>query len=298
MSQSAPITKTVSLPDDPQGAPITKSVALPGATQGAPITKSVSLPGGAQSAALTLQVANIRGDLLAAFRRKFIAGRDLAAMTHDYPQGSIMPSTPSAMNATGILSDLTELAPGGQGISSGNDGPSSNFNTGGVLNNEAGIDTHQASGFGLVTMPGAPQVMCKFHVGFTGDIRLFVGLTDIAISTMLASDDPVGDYIGLQFSTARGDTTWQFARRNGGAQVLIDTGITPVASSPVYLELESRGAADVTLKLRNSSRKIVRQDIITTSLPNTTLRFMAALRTLAVVNKDINIYHAHLAVAV
>lgn len=54
----------------------------------------------------------------------------------------------------------------------------------------------------------------------------------------VVADDPLGFYAGVQLSTFRGDTTWQFISRDNAAQEITDTLITPSAFTSYFFKIE------------------------------------------------------------
>jgi len=73
-------------------------------------------------------------------------------------------------------------------------------------------------------------------------IRFFTGLTDQTGIIMTNGDNPAGEYIGLQYSTDRGDINWQFVRKDGTTQVLTNTGVAPIASRNYLLRISTNGS--------------------------------------------------------
>lgn len=75
-----------------------------------------------------------------------------------------------------------------------------------------------------------PDILCKVGPSLTTDVRMVVGLCDVAAASVLGSDTPTEDYAMFQYSTARGDSTWQFVTGDGTTQELTDTGVAISAS--------------------------------------------------------------------
>lgn len=99
------------------------------------------------------------------------------------------------------------------------------WTTGTVSGDDAGFST------GLVAERDAlPYFLIALALAQTTNCRMFVGWTDQTLATMLGADDPAGNYIGLQYSTPRGDTTFALVRKNGTTQtktnlVAVDTAV-------------------------------------------------------------------------
>lgn len=85
-----------------------------------------------------------------------------------------------------------------------------------------------------------PVLLTKFSLQSLTDVRFFVGMGKDRSDNIFGAgegtgtDTPGGEtYIGLQFSTERGDTNWQFViDPDGTAQTLVDSGVT--ASTNVF----------------------------------------------------------------
>lgn len=75
-----------------------------------------------------------------------------------------------------------------------------------------------------------PDITLKVGPSVTTNVRMVVGLCDVVPTSVLGSDTPAEDYAMFQYSTARGDTTWQFVTCDGTTQELTDTGIAISAS--------------------------------------------------------------------
>lgn len=111
-----------------------------------------------------------------------------------------------------------------------------NISTSGALNDEAGW---------ITPVIGNRRTYMKtwfwFNIQSITNVRFFVGLTDQTTrGNNTNADDPAGaNMAGLQFSTARGDTEWQFMIKNGATQTLVPNTVagTPVTTGPYMLEI-------------------------------------------------------------
>lgn len=136
--------------------------------------------------------------------------------------GAVMPlftgagftKTGAAVGCTNVEASFALVGAGGIVLSQ---------RTSGVINE----DTYITEPSTVYSADGQPQFTDVFWLPTVTSIRFFSGFTGALGIAILASDNPADQYIGLQYSTARGDTTFQIARRNAGAQVLVDTLITP-----------------------------------------------------------------------
>jgi hypothetical protein len=59
----------------------------------------------------------------------------------------------------------------------------------------------------------------------TTNERIFFGYTDQTLATMLASDDPAGNYAVFRYSTVASDVAWQAITKDGATQNVVSTGI-------------------------------------------------------------------------
>lgn len=58
--------------------------------------------------------------------------------------------------------------------------------------------------------------------------RSWFGLTDQSLATMLASDNPAGNYAAFRFSSIGSDTTYQCIVKDGTTQTIVSTGVAPI----------------------------------------------------------------------
>lgn len=83
------------------------------------------------------------------------------------------------------------------------------------------------------------------------NVRFFLGFSDQTLATTLGSDDPTGNYWGIQFSTARGDTEFKAVSKDmGGTQNLVDTGWGAINVEMRYfmrVEINAVGVLEVGL---------------------------------------------------
>lgn len=111
-------------------------------------------------------------------------------------------------------------------------------NTAGTGNNVAqyfrGSVSNGADGFFYFTRISLPDALAKYANSTTGS-RLWFGLTDQSNATMVGSDNPAGNYAGIQFSGVR-DTApadFKFITKNNTTQHVTDTGVL-LAVSKTY----------------------------------------------------------------
>lgn len=120
----------------------------------------------------------------------------------------------------------------------------------------------------------APLTEQNFKLVDVTGVRMFIGLVDsIANSSMVGNDDPANAYIGLQFSTDRGDTNFQFVYRPsaGGTQTKIDTGVVPsVLDTDFYsLEMDHDGASTILVFLYKNGIIVWSATLTTNLIPLT-----------------------------
>lgn len=203
------------------------------------------------------------------------------------PQGILQPSVAAALGAStmggsGLLAGFAQvqnnltaqILPPGVAI---------NQSTSAVANNQAYMHMPtSASLFSINT--GRVYLSELFLLSSTTNIRLFIGFASNVTGAPGASDDPAFGHLGLQFSTSRGDTTFQIARRVA-AQTLTDTGVIPTGSTLYRFEIIGE-ATSVRVRLWNfgfvgvtPSATLVYDEVFTTNLPPTGTYF-SGLQTL------------------
>lgn len=114
--------------------------------------------------------------------------------------------------------------------------------------------------------------------------RLFVGLLDSASVAGMwgfthtglpttdpdVTDTPTGSYLGIHYSSARGDTTVKILANNGSSRTLTDTGltITPVTKTyELYLYREYGVSGTVYYRVVNLTDNLSNEGSLTTNLP-------------------------------
>lgn len=126
-------------------------------------------------------------------------------------------------------------------------------NTGGILGDEAYSESsgvHRRQDWHTI-------VEFKFKILDDTSIRLFVGLVSLGGTIPVSSDDPgIIHCAGLQFSTDRGDTTWQFVTKDGAVQTLEDTEVAADTDAHyLRVSLESN-ELDVIIELFDADHNI------------------------------------------
>jgi len=122
---------------------------------------------------------------------------------------------------------------------------------------------------------------CKFKLASILEERLFVGLTN-AGGWVLFADNPLGNNLGVQLSTSRLDTNFQFMTDNNVTQHLYDTGVPKDVLAHIVRII--CGSTDVVFELMDTNRNIQARVRTIADLPASTLNFAFAwsgVRTLA-----------------
>ncbi len=119
----------------------------------------------------------------------------------------------------------------------------------------------------------------------TNGTRQFYGLSDQTLSAMVASDNPLGNYAGFQFSASRDASVMQFATRNGSTQTITSTGVTVNIGNTYDLYIYSK-PLDTTVywRLDNLTDGLAPvEGSVTATLPtaSTAMKPVAALAPLA-----------------
>ena len=124
----------------------------------------------------------------------------------------------------------------------------------------------------------------KFQLQTTATVRTFLGFSSsTSLNTNLANDDVTASMIGLQYSTNRADTNFQFMRDDGATQTLIDTGVA-VDTSAHYFVMDCTATNSITYELWDATYTTLQATAtVTTVLPAsaTVMVFMYGCETLA-----------------
>jgi hypothetical protein len=163
-----------------------------------------------------------------------------------------------------VLGGTLNAAIDNQGIRNG-------VSTNGSTNNVAGI-----KGDKMYTRAMHVDFHVKFKLTQLTSERVFIGLTSVDSTGMVSGDSPTGNFVGLSFSTSRGDVNFMFIRNDAGVMpaavssgVLADTNL-----HDLYIWCQD---AAVVIQLDNA------RVVFTTDLPNlsTLMRYDAELIALA-----------------
>ncbi|MEE8151272.1 MAG: hypothetical protein V3T43_06110 [Nitrosomonadaceae bacterium] len=182
--------------------------------------------------------------------------------THQY--GSITPGNSAATpNSYGILQGITAtdasatVAPNARGISFEQTSTATTGSQTGIFTNS------DRSGAQFL-----PFMAYTFEMGQVTTVRLFVGLTDSgSLAGMSNSDDPSAEYIGIGFSTDRGDTKLQLVEDNGTTQTLTDTGIVATTDTIYQLLIDFLTTTSALVTILDNSGDVLFQKLLNTTLP-------------------------------
>jgi len=194
------------------------------------------------------------------------------------------------LSSWGIYGGTTDTCLG-SGLQSDSFGHSLTCATGSAAGSDASVDTtigHSSDSLILNIV--------RFRTGSNiSSLRFFAGLTDQTGSTMVGSDNPAGSYIGLQYSTDRGDVNWQFVRKDGTTQVLTNTGVAPIASRNYLLRTSTNGSTYKIEIMDQTVANVVATSTYTSGGPaaTTDLRFSISIETRVAAARDFEFYYVY-----
>jgi hypothetical protein len=160
--------------------------------------------------------------------------------------------------------------------------------SGAVSGNDGGFQTHV-----LGRRNTEIKMMVKFRLPTTTSVRMFIGLSDQSLATMVGADSPAaGNFIGLQFSTPRSDANWQTLRR-ATTTTVGNTGVA-VDALAHYLVIWTRPSI-AEFALYNSSFTQQYYTALATQLPAaaTDLALICAVETQTSAARQIDTYYGN-----
>jgi hypothetical protein len=110
-------------------------------------------------------------------------------------------------------------------------------------------------------------------------IRVFCGQiegTGVNFSNCVDANTLGGKGFGFQFSTPRGDTTWQFITYDGTTQTVADTGVTVTANVLYQFQIEVVSSTEVYWEVYDSVGVLSASGTATATLPSSTTTFLSA----------------------
>ncbi len=202
------------------------------------------------------------------------------AMQYSIGQGGQMEPRGDAvagMSGRGLFSNLTETSPTAATRTLDANGLYVNYITLAAAASVAGVETAAA----VCRRDAQFQSQIRFAISHTTNIRAFIGWSDQPLATMVAADNPVGLYMGLQYSTPRGDTTWRHVRRNGAGT--FSNSNTGIAVSTSWLHSRLFGISGLpTIVLLDVALALLAGNALTSAPVNTTnLAFVAGVEAQA-----------------
>lgn len=205
------------------------------------------------------------------------------------------------VNGMGLLGSSTTgprfVVGSAQTLATDADGIRGDLTTSSTSGNPVYFD-YTASNF--ATPNALPQFTFKFRTGASvANIRLFVGLTSGTASSELANDYATNNQIGLQFSTPRGDTNFQFVSAHTTLQTVTSAAVAPTVTTVYYLQLRYTTSSSATLTLRSSTGTQLATATVNTTMPvaGTALQPMAGLSTQTTATRTFGFYYAHCVLA-
>jgi len=152
-----------------------------------------------------------------------------------------------------------------------------------VLNTEVFVSNAAGSG---VTRPNfKPKLLFKAGLGQTTNERAFMGLVGSVApdGAPVSSDTPAAQYVGIQYSTSRGDVNWQFVTHDGTTQGIVNSG---VAASNATLHLRMTFApvgTNILLEILDADFVLLASHTFTANQPSPTTELVvfSGLRNLA-----------------
>ena len=122
----------------------------------------------------------------------------------------------------------------------------------------------------------------SYGSGATGT-RAAVGLIATTATNIISADTLATAGCGFQFSTNRGDVTWQFITSDGAAQTTVNTTMTfaPLKLYQTEFSITPNGGG-INWKITNLTDNVVKSGTVSTNLPPATTGLMltSGIRTL------------------
>lgn len=183
----------------------------------------------------------------------------------NYQHGSVMPDVNSsiAMASTGLLEFMQYVDSGGSTDERDGDGPkfSQTANTG------AGNQATTSGNTFEDCMAGRPMLAIKFEVDSVTAVRLFAGFGGTE-ADVIDNDNPPSAALGIQFSTDRTDTFWQFMEdTDGTSQTLVASTVTPAVNTIYWVTIEYNSTSSAILRIMDRNFNELDSHEFTTGLP-------------------------------
>ncbi len=161
------------------------------------------------------------------------------------------------------MCDTVQLVDNTSSESTSADGIGLQQDTSATINNDASTRTSTD----ICTLGLVPLNIIKWKLVETTSIRFFAGL---AGDTNPNTADDVGASVGIQFSTARPDTNFQFMTDDGATQTLVDSGIA-IDTAIHFVKIDAASATSVKVSLLDVNFAEQASTTFTTQLPASTI---------------------------
>lgn len=194
----------------------------------------------------------------------------------------------AAFTSTGSSAGTTSSAAVDQYGRYGLLGTGSTINNVVVRSNNSGVFTR---------LQHLPYLYFTLAINHTTDIRFFAGLSStVSSATPISADNPAVSMVGVQFSTARGDTALMAVANDAGSPLTAtSTGWTVVAGTviQVFIDVQSTSSIKVYIYDVNGSQ-LGSTVTLTTDLPasTTNMGFTFGAQCLAASAKSFQVYTA------
>lgn len=111
------------------------------------------------------------------------------------------------------------------------------------------------------------------------NVRYFFGVSDRDLTIMTDSDNPAGNWTGIQLNGGLGNNNYHFVTKNGTTRATQDTGITPAVDTAYKLVIRIQ-STEVLLTLYDGTDTVLATHTFTTNLPtlNTAMRATMQVR--------------------
>lgn len=201
----------------------------------------------------------------------------------------IKPGGGSTLTAEGTqaLNDTTVSHPAADQVF----GFMANFATAATSGDEAGASSSNTAAFrGSAAGANGFFYMTRVGVVDTTSIRVFSGMADQTIATMVGADNPSGNHVGFQFSTGRGDANWQFTTKDNSTQSVTNTGMAFSANKVYDLYFMcTKQCASITWEIQNVTDGTKATGTTSSNLPSTStaLRMVLGVESQTTAAKNI-----------
>lgn len=148
-----------------------------------------------------------------------------------------------------------------------------------ITSNVSGNNAGHTHGDQAFRMDQAHTTFHAMGISSAAGIRVFAGQITV-IGTNFANcvdANTLGSTgFGFQFSTPRGDTTWQFVTYDGTTQTVANTGVTVTANTLYQFQIEVVSATEVLWSIYDADGVLLAAGTATATLPASTTKFLTA----------------------